>query len=30
MNVLRKGLADAGLTPSMDLFREFFIGRNPA
>jgi 4-hydroxy-tetrahydrodipicolinate synthase len=30
MNVLRKGLIDAGLEPSMDPFREFFIGRNPA
>jgi 4-hydroxy-tetrahydrodipicolinate synthase len=30
MNVLRKGLVDAGLKPSMDPFREFFIGRNPA
>jgi 4-hydroxy-tetrahydrodipicolinate synthase len=30
MTVLRKGLADAGLKPSMDPFREFFIGRNPA
>jgi hypothetical protein len=27
---VRKGLVDAGLTPSMDSFREFFIGRNPA
>ena len=26
---LRKGLIDAGLNPSMDPFREFFIGRNP-
>ena len=26
---LRKGLIDAGLSPSMDPFREFFIGRNP-
>jgi 4-hydroxy-tetrahydrodipicolinate synthase len=30
MNVLRKGLVDAGLEPSMDPYREFFIGRNPA
>jgi 4-hydroxy-tetrahydrodipicolinate synthase len=30
MNVLRKGLIDAGLEPSMDPFREFFVGRNPA
>lgn len=30
MNALRKGLIDAGLNPSMDHFREFFIGRNPA
>ena len=30
MNALRKALADAGLQPSMDPFREFFIGRNPA
>ncbi|WP_330351338.1 dihydrodipicolinate synthase family protein [Streptomyces sp. NBC_00582] len=30
MNALRKGLVDAGLEPSMDPFREFFIGRNPA
>ena len=29
MAALRKGLLDAGLTPSMDSFREFFIGRNP-
>ena len=29
MHALRKGLIDAGLTPSMDPFREFFIGRNP-
>jgi 4-hydroxy-tetrahydrodipicolinate synthase len=27
---LRKGLLDSGLQPSMDPFREFFIGRNPA
>ncbi|ATR19003.1 Dihydrodipicolinate synthase family protein (plasmid) [Roseomonas mucosa] len=26
---LRKGLVEAGLNPSMDPFREFFIGRNP-
>jgi 4-hydroxy-tetrahydrodipicolinate synthase len=30
MTALRKGLLDAGLQPSMDPFREFFIGRNPA
>ncbi|MDQ0382863.1 dihydrodipicolinate synthase family protein [Amycolatopsis thermophila] len=30
MTALRKGLVDAGLDPSMDPFREFFIGRNPA
>ncbi|WP_329343449.1 dihydrodipicolinate synthase family protein [Streptomyces sp. NBC_01352] len=30
MAALRKGLVDAGLQPSMDPFREFFIGRNPA
>ena len=30
MTALRKGLIDAGLQPSMDPFREFFIGRNPA
>jgi 4-hydroxy-tetrahydrodipicolinate synthase len=30
MTALRKGLTDAGLAPSMDPFREFFIGRNPA
>lgn len=30
MIALRKGLIDAGLEPSMDPFREFFIGRNPA
>ena len=30
MTALRKGLIDAGLKPSMDPFREFFIGRNPA
>lgn len=30
LTVLRKGLADAGLKPSMDPFREFFIGCNPA
>jgi 4-hydroxy-tetrahydrodipicolinate synthase len=29
MLALRKGLIDAGLNPSMDPFREFFIGRNP-
>ncbi|WP_460073067.1 dihydrodipicolinate synthase family protein [Streptomyces sp. YKOK-I1] len=30
MAALRKGLVDAGLQPSMDPFREFFVGRNPA
>lgn len=30
MHALRQGLIDAGLEPSMDPFREFFIGRNPA
>jgi 4-hydroxy-tetrahydrodipicolinate synthase len=30
MFALRKGLIDAGLVPSMDPFREFFVGRNPA
>lgn len=30
MNQLRKGLIDSGFEPSMDAFREFFIGRNPA
>jgi len=29
MTALRKGLVDAGLEPSMDPFREFFVGRNP-
>ncbi|MDO6966686.1 dihydrodipicolinate synthase family protein [Rhizobium alvei] len=29
MQTLRKGLTDAGLNPSMEPFREFFIGRNP-
>lgn len=29
MLALRKGLIDAGLEPSMDPFREFFIGRHP-
>jgi len=29
MFALRKGLLDPGLDPSMDPFREFFIGRNP-
>jgi 4-hydroxy-tetrahydrodipicolinate synthase len=29
MNALRKGLIDAGLNPSMDPLRDFFIGRNP-
>jgi 4-hydroxy-tetrahydrodipicolinate synthase len=30
MNALRKGLIDAGLSPSMDPFRDFFIGRHPS
>ena len=30
MNALRKGLIDAGLSPSMDPLRAYFIGRNPA
>jgi 4-hydroxy-tetrahydrodipicolinate synthase len=30
MNTLRKGLIDSGLNPSMDPFRDFFTGRNPA
>jgi 4-hydroxy-tetrahydrodipicolinate synthase len=30
MAALRKGLVDAGFEPSMDPFREFFLGRNPA
>lgn len=30
MFALRKGLIDAGFEPSMDPFREFFVGRNPA
>jgi 4-hydroxy-tetrahydrodipicolinate synthase len=30
MAALRKGLIDSGFEPSMDPFREFFIGRNPA
>ncbi len=30
MHALRKGLIDAGFEPSMDPFREFFVGRNPA
>jgi 4-hydroxy-tetrahydrodipicolinate synthase len=30
MTALRKGLIDSGLNPSMDPFREFFVGRNPA
>jgi 4-hydroxy-tetrahydrodipicolinate synthase len=29
MQALRKGLADAGLNPSMEPFSQFFIGRNP-
>jgi 4-hydroxy-tetrahydrodipicolinate synthase len=29
MNLLRKGLLDAGLSPSMEPNAEFFIGRNP-
>ncbi|MGY2876427.1 hypothetical protein ACVW00_003617 [Marmoricola sp. URHA0025 HA25] len=30
MYPLRKGLIDSGFEPSMDPFRELFIGRNPA
>jgi 4-hydroxy-tetrahydrodipicolinate synthase len=30
MVALRKGLIDSGLEPSMEPFREFFVGRNPA
>ena len=30
MHALRKAAIDAGLNPSMDPFREFFVGRNPA
>jgi 4-hydroxy-tetrahydrodipicolinate synthase len=30
MAALRKGLIDAKLEPSLDPFREFFVGRNPA
>lgn len=30
MNALRKAAIDAKLNPSMEPFREFFIGRNPA
>ncbi|GAA5026837.1 dihydrodipicolinate synthase family protein [Microbacterium fluvii] len=30
MNMLRKGLLDSGFEPSMDPFRDFFVGRNPA
>ncbi len=30
MNQLRKGLLDSGFEPSMDPFRDFFVGRNPA
>ncbi|MEV6350633.1 dihydrodipicolinate synthase family protein [Actinoplanes sp. NPDC051851] len=30
MTALRKGLLDAGLSPSMSPFREFFTGRHPA
>jgi 4-hydroxy-tetrahydrodipicolinate synthase len=29
MAALRKGLVDAGLEPTPDPFREFFVGRNP-
>jgi len=29
MTALRKGLVDAGLEPSMDPLRDFFVGRNP-
>ncbi|MER8003943.1 dihydrodipicolinate synthase family protein [Streptomyces sp. NPDC095613] len=30
MFALRKGLLDSDLNPSMDPFKEFFVGRNPA
>jgi 4-hydroxy-tetrahydrodipicolinate synthase len=30
MLALRKGLVDAGFEPSMEPFRDFFVGRNPA
>ena len=30
MAALRKGLLDSGFQPSMDPFRDFFVGRNPA
>lgn len=30
MNALRNGLIDAGLQPTDEPFREFFVGRNPA
>ena len=30
MQALRKAAIDSGLNPSMDSFREFFIGRNPS
>lgn len=30
MTALRKGLMESQLDPSMDPFREFFVGRNPA
>ena len=30
MNALRKGLIDSGFEPSLDPYREFFVGRNPA
>lgn len=29
MHMLRRGLIDAGLSPSADPFAEFFVGRNP-
>jgi 4-hydroxy-tetrahydrodipicolinate synthase len=29
MHALRKAAQDCGLSPSMDPFRDFFIGRNP-
>jgi 4-hydroxy-tetrahydrodipicolinate synthase len=29
MKALRQGLVDSRLEPSLDPFREFFIGRNP-
>jgi len=29
MHALRKSLIDAGFEPTMDHFREFFVGHNP-